>query len=104
MTIDDFCTVLDGLTDIPCRHYEFSEPTSAPCLVYYELDGENIHADSVNVYDEVYIRVELYVKPTDSTSAAALEALLTANGLSYNRERSWVSERGEVAIIYDITI
>lgn len=73
MTIDEFCTVLDELTGIPCRHYEFSEPTPAPCLVYYELDGESIHADSVNVYDEVYIRVELYVKPTDNASAAALE-------------------------------
>ena len=104
MTIDGFCSILDGLTGIPSRHYEFSEPTPAPCLVYYELDGENIHADSVNVYDEVYIRVELYVKPTDNASAAALEALLTTNGLSYDRERSWGSERGEVVYYYDITI
>lgn len=107
MTVDEFCGILDGftrVTGIPCRHYEFSEPTPAPCLVYYELDGENVHADSMNVYDDVYIRIELYTKPTDCASGAALEELLTANGLSYDRERAWVDERGEVVFYYDITI
>ncbi|MBQ3330266.1 MAG: hypothetical protein IJG87_03710 [Ruminococcus sp.] len=107
MTIDEFCEVLDGftrVTGIPYRHYVYSKPTPAPCLVYYEMDGEDVQADGINVLDDVYIRAELYVRPTDSASGAAFEELLTANGLSYDRERAWVDERGEVVIYYDITI
>lgn len=107
MTIAEFCEVLAGftrVTGVPFRHYVYSEPVPAPCLVYYEMDGENVHADSVNVLDDVYIRAELYTKPTDNASSAALEELFTANGLSYDRERAWVDERGEVVYYYDITI
>lgn len=107
MTIDEFCGILDGftrVTNVPYRHYVYSEPTPAPCLVYYEMDGENVQADSVNVHDDVYIRMELYIKPTDGVTGAALEELLTANGLSYDRDRAWIDERGEVVIYYDITI
>ena len=107
MTVDDFCGILAGftrVTGIPFRHYVYSEPTPAPCLVYYEMDGENVQADGVNVLDDVWIRAELYVRPTDTGSGAAFEELLTANGLSYDRERTWVDERGEVVFFYDITI
>lgn len=107
MSIDDFCGVLAAFSaaySVPFRHYEYSEPTAAPCIAWYEADGENIQADSVNVLDDVYIRVELYVRPEDTETAGRLEAYLTENGLAYDRARSWISERHEVMMIYEITL
>lgn len=107
MTISEFCGIMTAFSKsegIPFRHYEFTSPTSAPCMVYLEGDGESVYADSLNVLDDVYIRLELYVRPEDSETAAKLEGCLYENGLSYERSRSWVSERHEVMMIYEICI
>lgn len=89
---------------IPFRHYEFSEPTPAPCLVCCEEDGESIAADSVTVFDEVYMRAELYTRPEDIKTCEKFEEFLTENGLTYERDRAWISERHEVMYIYEIDL
>lgn len=107
MSIDGFCAVLTAFQTaqkVPFRHYTYTDPVLAPCIAWYEMDGESAHADGINAYDEVYVRVELYVTPADVATAPAFEAALTENGLSYERDRAWVDERGEVMMIYDITL
>lgn len=107
MSIDDFCGVLatfGTVNHVPFRHYTYSAPNSAPCIAWLEMDGDSTHGDGVNVHDEVYIRLELYIRPEDEATPAALEAVLTAAGLSYERDRSWIDERHEVMMIYEITL
>lgn len=107
MSIDGFCGVLAAFSaarGVPFRHYEYSEPVTAPCIAWYEMDGDSVHSDGVNVHDSVFIHLELYIRPDDEATPAAFEELLTESGLSYERARSWVEERGETLIYYDITI
>ena len=107
MSIDDFCGVLSAFYDstgVPFRHYTYSEPVSAPCIAWLEMDGDSVHGDGINVHDEVYIRLELYVRPEDEATPAALETALTAAGLSYERDRSWTDKREEVMMIYEINL
>lgn len=107
MTIDEFCGILAAfqrVTGVPFRHYVYSEPVSAPCLVYYEMDGDSVHADSKNVYDDVYIRAELYVTPDDTETPYYFESLLKDSGLTYDKDRAWIEERHEVMMIYDIAL
>lgn len=107
MTISEFCGIMTAFSKregVPFRHYEFTSPISAPCMVYMEQEGENIHADSVNVFDDVSVRLELYIKPDDRETAPKLEQLLRENGLTYDRDRAWVSERHEEMMIYNICI
>lgn len=103
MSIKDFCTMMKTL-ELPFAHFEFSNPTSAPCMVYLVQDGESIHADSRNVLDGIYIRLEVYCKPTDLTTVKRVEELLFENHLTYERNRTWISERKEVMYVYDICI
>jgi hypothetical protein len=107
MTITDFCGVLtafEAANHVPFRHYTFSKPTPPPCIAWLEMDGDSVHGDGVNVQDEVYIRLELYIRPEDETTPAALEAALTSAGLSYERDRAWIDERHEVMVIYEINL
>lgn len=107
MSIDEFCGVLaafETAQHVPFRHYTYSEPVPAPCIAWFEMDGDSVHGDGVNVHDEVYIRLELYIRQEDETTPAALESILKENGLSYERDRTWVEERKEVMIIYEINL
>lgn len=100
MTIQNFAGILSGLS-FPVAHYEFGEPTEAPCAVY--LDGwQAVHGDSTNALDEYAPTVELYAKKGDHSAENELEELLRANGLTYTKDSAWVHDRQEIEYIYTI--
>lgn len=98
----DFCKILLKL-NIPCTHYEFSKPTTAPCLVWTSSE-ENMCADGVNVLETNVIRIELYHKPNNTTICGKFENLMTENKITFDKDEAFVSERREVMAIYNCYI
>lgn len=100
MTIRDFAAIMTALP-FPVAHYEFSEPTPAPCMVYMDSSTE-IQADGKTVFSDYLPRLELYAAPGEHESEAALEELLTRNFISFTKEPVWISERHEIEYIYTL--
>lgn len=91
---------LFNVLKIPFTYFEFDKPTSAPCMVYLDEPCTTLFADCECVYGDNFIRLELYCKPTDRTTYLKIEDILNNNKITYEREKTYLSERKESLYIY----
>lgn len=103
MEIKEFIKLFSDIS-IPFSYAEFSRLTRAPCMVYLDAPNENIYADSESVLNDDLVRLELYCKPTDKTTHKKIEEILKNNKITYDKDKTYVSDRKEDMYIYNCYI
>lgn len=100
MNLEDFATVISTLS-IPAVYGYYSESISVPYAAYSVSLRNAIHADGIVVYAESWCTLSLVTRHRDLTSEAAIEKLLTDNGISYgDPSYEWDEEHGIHIVTY----
>lgn len=106
MTFAELKTTLSGVLPDKVAYYQWpvGEAPPLPYMVYYSLGADNFAADNV-VYDSRRdVRIELYSRLKDLATEGALEAALTAAGLFWTREETYIDDEHVYETIYEVTI
>lgn len=95
MTRQEVATMISGMK-LPYAYYQFPEGTAQklPYVVFYFSNTNDMYADQTNYQNIEQLNVELYTDEKDFSLDATIEAVLTANGLTYYKEENYIeSER-----------
>lgn len=81
---------------VPYVYYQFPDGTGQepPFICFYYPESADFYADNTAYMPAAKLIVELYADKKDFTLEAALERVLTENGLAWKREEAYLdSER-----------
>lgn len=105
MLIADINTML-GQTGLPKTYYSWPEDDPAhpvpplPYIVWYFPNTDNFAADD-RVYSHIEaLNIELYTRTKDFETEAAVEAVLAAHGIVWNRQESWIESEKMYEVLY----
>lgn len=105
MLIADINTML-GQTGLPKTYYSWPEDDPAhpvpplPYIVWYFPNTDNFAADD-RVYSHIEaLNIELYTRTKDFATEAAVEAVLAAHGIVWNRQESWIESEKMYEVLY----
>ncbi|RBP89397.1 hypothetical protein DFO70_11144 [Cytobacillus firmus] len=107
MTLEELKAILDQ-TGFPVAYSHFNEtddvPPQPPFIAYLVTGSNNFFADE-KVYKRIdSINVELYTSIKDELAEKKVEDLLTANGIAYQKDESWIQAEKLFLQIYDFDI
>lgn len=107
MLITDIKTML-AQTRLPATYYSWPEKQAPqlPYLVWYLPSSDNFAADD-KVYKHIEtLNVELYTEAKDFATEQAVEAVLDAYGMVWERQESYIDTEHmyEVLYIMEVTI
>lgn len=109
MTLQEIKAVLDG-TGLPVTYREWPQdearglPPPLPWLCYFETRPNNFAADGVVYASARGISIELYSAGKDPVSESAVETALTAAGIFYSKDETWIESEKLYEIIYEIEV
>lgn len=83
MTLEAFGELIATL-DIQSVYGPYQDATATPYISYAAIERNVIHADGVVVYGEEWIQLHLVTHSRDLTLEAAVEKLLTDNGIAFD--------------------
>lgn len=105
MLIAEINTML-GQTGLPKTYYSWPEDDPAhpvpplPYIVWYFPYTDNFAADD-RVYSHIEaLNIELYTRTKDFETEAAVEAVLAAHGIVWNRQESWIESEKMYEVLY----
>ena len=83
MTLAELKTAIAGLK-IPYVYGYMPDRQTCPYIAYSSTTRNAIHADGVVVYCEEWIVLRFVSQKRDTTTEAAIEEMLTSNGISFD--------------------
>ena len=105
MLIADINTML-GQTGLPKTYYSWPEDDPAhpvpplPYIVWYFPNTDNFAADD-RVYSHIEaLNIELYTRTKDFETEAAVEAVLAAHDIVWERQESWIESEKMYEVLY----
>lgn len=105
MLIAEINTML-GQTGLPKTYYSWPEDDPAhpvpplPYIVWWFPNTDNFAADD-RVYSHIEaLNIELYTRTKDFETEAAVEAVLAAHGIVWNRQESWIESEKMYEVLY----
>lgn len=105
MLIAEINTML-GQTGLPKTYYSWPEDDPAhpvpplPYIVWYFPNTDNFAADD-RVYSHIEtLNIELYTRTKDFETEAAVEAVLAAHGIVWERQESWIESEKMYEVLY----
>lgn len=93
-------------TGIPFAYWRFDEeePPTAPYIIFSMPESDNMAADG-QVYHKINkLYIELYVNEKSPHVEAALEELLDAYGLFYNRQEFYIEKEKMFEELYSLEV
>lgn len=105
MRATDIKTML-GQTGLNKTYYSWpiGEAPALPYLVWYLPSSDNFAADD-KVYSHIeQLNVELYTKTKDFEIEAAVEAVLAANNMVWEREESYLEDENMYEVLYTMEV
>lgn len=105
MTIQNIHTML-GQTGLSNTYYSWPEnqAPSLPYLVWYLPSSDNFAADD-KVFKRVdSLNVELYTKTKDFAKEAAVEAVLDANNMVWDKVETFLDDENMYEVLYEMEI
>jgi hypothetical protein len=95
-----------GQTGLQTTYYSWPEKKapSLPYLVWYLPSSDNFVADDM-VYQRIdTLNVELYTKTKDFAQEIAVEAVLDANHLVWNKTEAYLEDEKMYEVLYEMEI
>lgn len=99
--MDELLTIL-GEIKLPFAYDHFAEGESpAPPFICYLLPGsDNFPADGRVYFKISEVRIELYTDSKDPACESAVEAVLDAHGIFYDKTEVWISSEKLYEVVY----
>lgn len=105
MTLEQLSAILKQ-TGYPVAFESFSkkEAPAMPYICYLAPQVNNFYADGVVYYSATRISVMLYTNLRDLTAEGKVEAVLTANGITWTKDADYNEREKCYEIIYEIEV
>ena len=81
--------------------WRVGEAPDLPYICYYSTGSDNFGADNIVYHPRRLVRIELYSKTKDIAPEAAVEAALTAGGIFWERDESYIDDEQVYMSIYE---
>lgn len=105
MVIKDIEKMLQG-TGLPVsyHHFDVGEAPDPPFVVYLFPESNNFFADN-RVFQEVSVlHIELYTDKKDLESEKAVEKILDAAGLAWQKSEIWIESEKLYEVLYEMEV
>ena len=91
---------------VPYAYYQFPENTGRepPFICFFFPESQDFYADNCAYAPAVKLVMELYTDNKDFTLEAAVERVLTENGLAWKREEEYLDSERMFLQIYRTTV
>ena len=105
MTYAEIATMLSAVgCPFAYHHFEEGSGQQPPFITFY-YEGENdLKADNINYQLVRPLTIELYTNNKDFVLEAAVEAVLTANGLAYSRSETYIDSERMYMVTYNTEV
>ena len=105
MTYEEIATMLSAV-GVPFAYHHFEEGSGQqPPFITFYYEGENdLKADNINYQLVRPLTIELYTNNKDFVLEAAVEAVLTANGLAYSRSETYIDSERMYMVTYNTEV
>ena len=106
MTLDELKTILEGVMpdEVVYRAWPVGHASQLPYIAYLATGSDNFAADNIVYRSGTPVRVELYEETKNLTLEGQLEAALTAAGIYWDREETYIDDERCYEIIYEVEI
>lgn len=85
-------------------HFAEGETPTAPFCVYLLPESRNFSADGIVYLKRSIVNIELYTEKKDIESEQAVEDVLAAHGIFYDKEEFWINSEELFEVIYEFTM
>ena len=100
--------IADMMTDIglPFTYYSFpeNEAPQLPYIVYYYPGTQNFPADNKVYQINQTLNIELYTRSKSFDYEAAVETVLEANGLVWDKTESYIDTEHMYEVLYELEV
>ena len=103
MDYDELLAILAPV-EIPWAYHHWDSPPPPPYGVYLEGPYETLYADNQNYLNVHTIRLEIYSSVRDPALDTRVEAALTAGGLTYEADFTYLESEGLYESIFEIEV
>lgn len=105
MTYEEIATMVSSI-GVPYAYYQFTEDTAKPppFVCFYYPGDNDFKADDSNYATIRPLTIELYTDNKDFTLEATAETILTANGLPFSREETYIDTEKMYMITYQTEV
>lgn len=104
MSLDDLYLILSAV--YPTAYWSFPENQAPPMpyLVYFQTSTDNFGADNKVYHQKRGISIELLTRVKDPTAESAVEAVLDANDIYWNKTETHLDDEDAYEVIYDVEV
>lgn len=105
MTFREIAEMIEAI-GLPFAYYSFPEGAAPllPYIVYYYPGTENFPADN-KVFQVIQtLNIELYTKTKDFSQEAAVEAVLDACGLVWDKTETYINDEHMYEVLYEMEV
>ena len=105
MTFKEIAEMIEDI-GLPFTYYSFPEGAAPllPYIVYYYPGTNNIPADNKVYVINQTLNIELYTRTKDFDQEAAVEAVLEANGLVWDKSETYINEEHMFEVLYEMEV
>lgn len=105
MTHKEIATMVASI-GYPHAYFQFPEGTAQTCpfVVFFFVETDDLYADESNYQRIERINVELYTDEKDFGAEAAVESVLSSNGLTYYKEENYIESEKMWQIAYEMEV
>lgn len=106
MNITQLAALLDSILPGKVTYYAWrvGDAPPLPYICYYSTGSDNFAADNIVYHSRRPVRIELYTKTKDLATEAAVEQALTAAGIYWDRDESYIDDEQVYLTIYEVEI
>lgn len=105
MTYDEIASMIES-TELENAYYQYpeGEAPELPYILFYYPERDDFQADNKNYAKITQLNIELYTKEKDFEKEAAVEAILEANDLSYDKEEQYIESEKMYEVLYTMEV
>lgn len=105
MTLQEISSMVESI-GLPYAYYQFSKesPVVPPFICFFYPNNDDLKADNINYSSINALSIELYTDEKRFDLESAVESALTANGLAYSKEESYIDTERMFQIAYDMEV
>lgn len=103
MTLEELQELLNS-TGIPFAHHHWEAPPQLPYGVWLTPYSNNFGADNITYLPINHVQIELYAEEKNPKAERQIEELLTAAGLYYDKEETYLENIRLYETLYEIEV
>ena len=105
MTYQEIASMIESI-GLPFAYYQFDQNTvqSPPFICFYYPAINDVYADASNYQRITELTIELYTDNKDFINEKAIEDVLSASGLTYQKTESYIDEEKMYMVSYEMEV